>query len=460
MTTVVVCGGGMIGLASAMMLARDGYAVTVLETDPGPPATVDEVWSDWSRSGVPQFRQPHNLFPRFQSILDAELPDLVPALEAAGCPWVDPLTNLPPSVADRSPRPGDERFRFLTGRRPVVEAVVAAAAAAEPGVTVRRGVTLSGLLVDTDETPPRVVGVGTRDSEEVRGDLVVDAMGRSSPVAGWVAGLGIAPHTESQDRGFAYYTRYYAGPLPERRAPGLAPIGSMSVLTLAGDNDTYSVTLFGTTGDPVLKRFRDAEVFTRVISACPAHAHWVTQGEPITGVLPMAGVLDRLRRYVVDDRPLVSGLLAVGDAWASTNPSAGRGLSVGLMHARALRHLLRDRPPVDAGLTVAWDEVTEAEVTPYFRAQELADHHRVAEMDAVRERRPGPPPHPGVVRLLAAAMHDADAFRALLEVALSMDLPLSVLARPGLAPILARYEGVAPPTVPGPSRDELEALAA
>ena len=65
-------------------------------------------------------------------------------LLAAGCVWVDYLASLPPSLPDRAPRSGDEAFRFVTGRRPVIEAVIAAAAQEQPGVVVRRGVRVTG----------------------------------------------------------------------------------------------------------------------------------------------------------------------------------------------------------------------------------------------------------------------------------------------------------------------------
>lgn len=140
MGRIIVCGGGPIGLLASIMLARDGHEVTVLESDRHDfPANSREAWNSWERNGVAQFRQPHNLFARFRAVCDEELPELMGQLLDAGCVWVDYLKDQPPGITDRAPRPGDDRFRFVTGRRPVLEAVFAAAAAAQPGLTVRRG---------------------------------------------------------------------------------------------------------------------------------------------------------------------------------------------------------------------------------------------------------------------------------------------------------------------------------
>ena len=48
MSNVMVLGGGFCGLSSALMLARDGHEVTVLERDPSPvPANPDRAWESW-----------------------------------------------------------------------------------------------------------------------------------------------------------------------------------------------------------------------------------------------------------------------------------------------------------------------------------------------------------------------------------------------------------------------------
>ena len=83
----------------------------------------------------------------------------------------------------------------------------------------------------------------------------------------------------------------------------------------------------------------------------------------------MAGVLDRYRRFVVDGAPIVTGLAAVGDARACTNPSGGRGVSVGMVHAQLLRRTVRTHLDDPAGFAQAWDEGTEQLVGPFTRTR-------------------------------------------------------------------------------------------
>jgi 2-polyprenyl-6-methoxyphenol hydroxylase-like FAD-dependent oxidoreductase len=466
MADIVVCGGSVIGLSTAMLLARDGHDVTVLERDFAEvPNSVDAAWDGWNRVGVPQFRQPHNLFPRYRKILQQELPDVFNALIASGGTWVDFLAALPPFITDRDPRPDDDQFRFVTGRRPMVEYVHARAAANEPRLTVRRGIKARGFLNGASQNGTvRVTGVATEEGA-VPADLVIDAMGRRSPAAEWLVELGAPPPlVHAEDSGYTYYTRFYSGEQPVAMAPPVSSIGTFMLLTLFGDNSTWSVTLWAPTGDGALKEFRHPEKFDKVVRACPLHAHWLA-GQPITDVLPMAGILDKYRRFVVDGEPVATGFAAVGDAWACTNPSAGRGLSVGLIHAQRLRDVVRSSLGDPRAFALEWDAVTESEIAPWYWNQIAADRSRLAEIEAVRQGRtsnvttvvPLPPEFQAVAR---AAPFDADVFRALVETIGCLALPQEVFARPGLWDKVEAAAPDEPFAIPGPTRDELLAMLA
>ncbi len=466
MASIVVCGGSVIGLASAMMLARDGHRVTVLERDRSapPPGAAAQAWEGWSRPGVAQFHQPHNLFSRARLILDEELPGIVDRLVDAGCVWIDPIAMAPPSL-DKTPQDGDDRFRFVTGRRPVIEAVLAGAAEAEDGVEVRRGVAAAGVLTAGSEVVagvPHVVGVRTTEGDDLAADLVLDATGRRTRLAEWLAAVGARPpHVESEETGFVYHTRYFTGPrLPRQLGPPVSEIGTISLLTIPGDNGTWSVTVWAASADTALRGLKDPDRFTAVVKACPLQAGWV-RGEPITDVLTMAGVLDRYRRFVVDGRPVATGVVAVGDAWACTNPSAGRGITVGLIHAQGLRNVVRSSGVGDPeGLVRAFDQVTEDRAAPYYWNQITADRRRVAEMAALRRGDEPPTPDPTAVSVGGAMYRDPDVFRGVVEMAMCLALPEEVFARPGFMEKVEAVPPGRPLRMPGPDRRQLLALLA
>ena len=455
MSNILICGGGVIGLCAATMLGRDGHRVTVLEADPaGQPLASVEGWAAWERPGVAQFRQPHNLSSRFRMISDQELPGLTDELLRTGCVWVDYLDSrsLPPTITDRAPRPGDEAIRFVTGRRPIIEWAVAAIAQAAPNVTIRRGVRVRELITGASAVPgvPHVTGVRTTSGEEIRADLVIDAMGRRSPACEWIlAAGGRSPIEEAEDSNFAYFTRYFSGhQRPRRTGRALTPMGLFSILTLDGDNDTWSITLYTSSKNKAMRALRDTATFHRVVSACPRQAHWL-DGEPITPVLLMAGVIDRHRRFVVDGQPIITGFAAVGDAWACTNPSAGRGLSVGLLHAQVLRDVARRHINDPRAFASEYDTETESQVGPFYRNQIAADRARIAEMNALEEDVPVPAPNPVMAKLLAASSHDADVLRGMIEIAMCVALPQEVIARPHVAAKLAELDGHSLPQDPG-----------
>ena len=204
--------------------------VTVFERDSEPlPGSPEEAWQAWERRGVAQFRQAHYLQPPVGHLLDAHLPDVKEALLRAGCVTFDALSTMPPSITDRAPREGDERFITITGRRPAIEYAVASVA--ERLLPVRRGVSVVGLLTGPSAAKgiPHVTGVRTTEGEEVSADLIVDAMGRRSKLPNWLEAIGARrPIEEAEDSGFIYYTRFFRSttglvpPYP-RAAPDLLP---------------------------------------------------------------------------------------------------------------------------------------------------------------------------------------------------------------------------------------------
>ncbi|SHN44706.1 FAD-dependent oxidoreductase [Cryptosporangium aurantiacum] len=470
MADVLILGAGMTGLTTAMLLARDGHHVTVVDQNSAGPA--HDAWSSWQRPGVPQFRLPHIALPRWRALIEQDLPDVLgELLERGGRRYNLLAEGVWPIEAGSSHRTGDERFDVVGARRPILEAAVAAAASRTAGVTIRRGVAVTGLLTGLYLTPgaPRVTGVRTRDGENLYAELVVDATGRRSSLPRLLAGIkAAAPLEEREEDGFVYYSRHYRstdGSRPTYLGWLTEHFESLSTITLAADNDTWSVSFAISSRDRELRALRDVDVFERAATLYGNSASWSTIGEPITGVLSMANLEDRYRRLVVDGEPVVTGLVAVGDAWAATNPTLGLGLTLGALHGIALRDLLRDvNPQEHEKLARRFDEVTEETLTPYFRTLRSWSRHRRAEVAADIAGRPYETnDHEWLIAkaLDAAKFRDPRLLRAAADIGALTAPAAGILDAPGLVDTVMALGGAAPQyTAPGPRRaDLLSALA-
>jgi 2-polyprenyl-6-methoxyphenol hydroxylase-like FAD-dependent oxidoreductase len=464
MARIIVAGGGICGSAAALMLARDGHDVTVLERDGGPvPASIEAAWDEWDRRSVAQFRFAHVMLARGHSVLARELPDVVDRLAANGGLHYNPVDVMLNEIPGATRLPDDDRFDSVTGRRSSIEWALATTLADEPNITVRRGSAVMGLVAGNSAIPgvPHVAGVRLADGEIVSADLVIDATGRRSPTIDWIAELGgQAPIEAAEDSGFMYIGRFYRsadGSTPQFRAPVLTPLGSISILCIASDNGTWATTLYAASSDAPMRRLRSPEVFDRVISECPLHAHWI-DGEPISELSSMSGVVDRTRRFVVDDVPVVTGMLSIADAHACTNPSIGRGMTLGLMHTVVMRDAVRTYIESPVELAKAFDQATAAEIDPWHAATRDLDRRRIALMEAAVEgREPELDPAEKIgAALLAATRFDEQAARWFGEIQGCLAFPMDVLSRDGaIDHILFVTGGEVPKPIPGPDRQRL-----
>jgi 2-polyprenyl-6-methoxyphenol hydroxylase-like FAD-dependent oxidoreductase len=460
LTRIVVLGAGMTGLAAALLLARDGHEVTVLERDPDEPVgDAEQLWENWRRPGVSQFRIMHVMQARWRRDMEQELPDVLAEVKRQGGLQLSAL-DLLPSEFTGGRQPGDEDVRFVLARRPLLEGALAAAAAGTRGLLVRRGVRATSLVGGPAaiEGVPHVAGVRTGSGEVIRADLVVDAMGRRSPLANMLSALGARrPIEEREQLGFVYYARHFRFTSADSApiAPVLMHGEGMSLLAAPAENSTFSVAFSCAANDSELRGLRDEQAWERVLALFGDLTQARNAAEPITSVQVMPGAEDRHLAFVHDGEPIATGVVAIGDAATRTNPSVGRGTTIGLTQARVLRDVLREagaRPP--ERLVMRFAEASDAEIMPLYRRTLAGDRSRMSEIqaDIAGTAHPRADPEWALTRVFQAlAPEDVGILRAYLRSLSDVSDSSAALDAPGVratvderAPTLPRYPSTLP----------------
>jgi len=435
----VVIGGGITGLAAARVLSDRGARVTILERDaesdaPSPSAA----FTSWKRRGAPQVRHSHAFLGRLRSLLRDRYPDLLDALRAAGVAELDMLERPPLTLPPLARQPGDEDLVALGCRRTTFEWVLRRNVLARPGVVLISGAQMSGLLA-TNGTPPAVTGVryypagaggppaDRNDSErsaaelsteerdssiqrasrlrcqpvELAADLVIDASGHHSKAPDWLAAIGAPPPREkTEPSGINYYTRFYrfrdgASPPPQSHHPAAADYNWVKYAIFPADDRTFSVTFAIPLAFPRLKVLARPAAFDEMARALPAIAPWVDPavaepiGDPQRPVQAMGGLINRVRRFVVNGRPVAIGFFALGDAAYCTNPLYGRGCAQAFLHADLLGQALDANPGNLAGAAWTLSRRATETIEPFYRASVVADRDAVRRAEGRRPRRLG-----------------------------------------------------------------------
>ncbi|WP_345733263.1 NAD(P)/FAD-dependent oxidoreductase [Cryptosporangium minutisporangium] len=455
---VVVVGGGIGGLTTALLLGRRGHRVVVVEQEPvaAPAALEDARW--WWRSGAPQAAHAHVFPARCRELLAAEAPDVLAALHRADVTEVRLTRQAPDTLT--GPVGHDARLVTLAARRSVFEWVLRRAVLAERGVTLLSGLSAVGLTLDRAEIP-QVTGVRLTGGQNLRADLVVDAAGRRSPVPGWLAAAGApVPVTDELPGGVTSHSRFYEVRNGRPRPTGVlgGAYDGYTCRLVPADAGAFAVTFEVPEGERAFDDLVDGRTFDRAAAAVPGFAEWLDPGTSrrSTRVARLTSADNRLQRMTRDGRPLLVGVLSVGDAVCATSPGLGHGVALALLSAVRLVQVTDAHPGVgrsDAeARTLAMDAAITAEIAPWF-------HDAAGRTGSGTAATHTPLSYP---ELALAAQRDPEVWAAYTRLQNMLVLPAAVLGDPEIVAkaraVLA--SGWQPQPDDVPSHDELVALLA
>ena len=229
-----------------------------------------------------------------------------------------------------------QRLPMLSFQHPVMQEALLAAAE-QAGAEVRRGVTVE--QIETGKTPAVITDAGKH--ERITARLVVAADGRGSVARKW-AGFTV------QDQANPFYM---AGVLvTDVKAPADTiyflfnpDLGMCAVLIPLGDCRFRAYLIYPKTmgyrlqGECMFKRFTSESP-----KVYPLLAEYYAEAKSIG---PLAS-FDTSDSWV--EHPYRDGVVLVGDAAATTDPTYGQGLSLSLRDARTLRDELSKNGDWDA----------------------------------------------------------------------------------------------------------------
>jgi 2-polyprenyl-6-methoxyphenol hydroxylase-like FAD-dependent oxidoreductase len=387
----IVVGARCAGSPTAMLLARKGYRVLLLDKATFPSDTMST----------------HFVHPPGVAALAHW--GLLDRLEATGCPPVESYSfDFGPLTISGSPRPIDGIARGYCPRRTVLDQLLVEAAV-QAGAELREGFTVDELLSSNGE----VTGIrghlrGGRDISE-RARVVVGADGKHSLVAKAVA----AEQYEERPSHLAMYYAYWSG----------LPVAGFDTTVRADDrrgwaaistHDDLTVVPFAWPVEEFQTNRKDIEAnFLTTVALAPEFAervHAATRESRFVGSAELPGYLRK---------PFGPGWALIGDAGYHKNPITAMGINDAFRDAELLTDALDDafsgRRPFDEAMAGYQDSRDRAALPVYEFTDDFAQLR---------------PPPPEMAQLLGAMHGNQEAMDGFISVQ-AATLPAPEFFAPG-----------------------------
>ncbi|SCF16700.1 2-polyprenyl-6-methoxyphenol hydroxylase [Micromonospora coriariae] len=342
MGKAVVLGGSIAELLAARVLSDYAESVVIIDRD--------DLEVTGGRPGVPQGTQLHallpggllhfeRLFPGFREQALAQ--GAVEAPPAARRNYLDGrLKVIVPDDADS-----------LAGSRPLLEGLIRQQVLRLPNVKTVTARATALVFDDAVASGVRCEVGGVPGVES--GDLVVDAMGRSSRLSDWLEQAGWdRPATRRMTVRLNYATALFRRPDAD---PASAVV--LALHTPKMSLDVVGAAFFAIEGGRWMAMMagygdsrpgRTAEDFVRRLREQFPSEFGEVAGNEMLGDVQTYHHSDSRRRDFHAMKRFPAGLVSVGDAVASFNPVYGQGMTAAALHAACLSTYLRSGPDLSA----------------------------------------------------------------------------------------------------------------
>ncbi len=366
-------GGSLAGMCAARVLSDSFSRVTVYERDELPDTPTN-------RAAVPQGQHLHLLMARGAAEFEGLFPGLLEDMVACGVPM---LENRPDCIylgaAGHVLGTGHtlrDEFTAYVPSRPQLEWQIRARVEKIDNVDiVRRSVAeprfdkarerVTGVLLDSDGDEP----------EFVPSDLVVDAAGRGTRLPVWLEQWGYErPVEQTIDIGIHYATHRFRMPeglIAEKVVvAGASHDNSLGLGMLFYEDRSWVLTTFGVANEKPPRTW--PEMLGLAKELLPEHfTSAMAEAEPIGEPAYHAFPASRWRRYHKLKR-FPTGIVPLGDAVASFNPTFGQGMTMTSLQAGHLKWALQFP---DDQLAAVLNGATARTTYPVWMMNGIADVH-------------------------------------------------------------------------------------